>query len=239
MKMLAIIVAFCAVCFVAYRTLIGGSTDSWRQRLTIIIDTPAGEVRGSSVVEITNTETMGPLVLMEARGVHTKVRGEAVAVEVTPGRWLFVLLGNSGGQGDASQLVHQVFDPGAGGPARDRSYARTMRALRALPLDAPAPVPPENYPMLVTFDDVAKPETVRLVDPTDLAAIFGTGVRLKGLTLEMTTERVTPGRAQGVLGWLCDHVINYRRLGGKTGAISDKKLANRLGPGNFDIGGCK
>ena len=64
--------------FIAFRVLIGGSTVNWNQRLTVIVDTPGGEVRGASVVEISKTETMGPLVLMEARGVRSRMRGEAV-----------------------------------------------------------------------------------------------------------------------------------------------------------------
>lgn len=46
-------------------------------------------------------------------------------------------------------------------------------------------VPEYQYPMLVTFDDITKPETVREVDPEDLAAVFGEGVRLKAVTLEI------------------------------------------------------
>ena len=57
-------------------------------------------------------------------------------------------------------------------------------------------------PMLATFDDITKPETVRKVDPEDLEAVFGEGVRLKAVTLEVTKEAVTEGRVEGVLGWL-------------------------------------
>ena len=63
--------------FVAFRVLIGGSTVSWNQRLTVIVDTPAGVVTGASVVEVSETEITGPLVLMEARGVRSRMRGEA------------------------------------------------------------------------------------------------------------------------------------------------------------------
>ena len=59
---------------------------------------------------------------------------------------------------------------------------------------------------------------------------------MQEIALEMTGEAVTEGRVQGVLGWLCDLVVNYRRLGGKTGAILENELSNRLGPGNFVIG---
>lgn len=54
--------------------------------------------------------------------------------------------------------------------------------------------------MLVTFDDITKPETVRRVDPEDLASVFGEGVRLKAVTLEITEEAATEGRVEGVLG---------------------------------------
>lgn len=33
--------------FVVFRVLIGGSTVSWNQRLTVIVDTPSGEMRGA------------------------------------------------------------------------------------------------------------------------------------------------------------------------------------------------
>ena len=56
--------------------------------------------------------------------------------------------------------------------------------------------------MLVTFDDVTKPETVGQVDPEDLAAVFGEGVRLQAVTLEITEEAVTVGRVGVLLPWL-------------------------------------
>ena len=63
--------------------------------------------------------------------------------------------------------------------------------------------------MLVTFDDVSKPESVVEVDPEDLAAVFGEGVRLQAVTLEITEEEVTEGRVEGrvegVSGWMPDY----------------------------------
>jgi hypothetical protein len=58
--------------------------------------------------------------------------------------------------------------------------------------------------MLVTFGDITKPETVRQVDPADLEAAFGDGVRLEAVTLEITEGAVTEGRLQGELKWLAD-----------------------------------
>jgi hypothetical protein len=43
------------------------------------------------------------------------------------------------------------------------------------------------------------------VNPEDLAAVFGEGVRLTAVMLEITGEEVTEGRVEGVLEWLGPH----------------------------------
>lgn len=53
--------------FVTFRALFGGQTVTWHQRLTVTVETPAGEVSGSAVTAVRNVDTTGPLVLMEAR----------------------------------------------------------------------------------------------------------------------------------------------------------------------------
>lgn len=235
-KLLFRVARFFAILFVVscvtFRTLIGGSTISWNQRLTVIVDTPAGEVRGSSVVKISNTETMGVLVPPEARGVRGEVRGEAVAVEVLPGRWLFALL--SGGErykGDAAQLVYSAFRLGETRKPTDRSYESNMEDLRAQPRDTPAPIPPEAYPLLVTFDDITRPETVREVDPADLAATFGAGVNLRDMTLEVTGEDVTEGLLEELLEWLGKSPEPHLMSG--DGRITDVPFAMTVAFGDF------
>lgn len=84
-------------------------------------------------------------------------------------------------------------------------FARSAEGARdvvGFPKDAPVELPREAWPMLVAFDDITKPETVREVDPEDLAAVFGEGVRLKAVTLEITKEAVTEGRLDNLPRWL-------------------------------------
>jgi hypothetical protein len=45
----------------------------------------------------------------------------------------------------------------------------------------------------VRFKDEKDPKTVEAVDPANLAASFGDGVRLKRVTIETTTDPVTTG----------------------------------------------
>ncbi len=186
--------------FLAFQALFGSSTTGWNQRLTLVVETPQGEVRGSAVTRVENRTTRD--LLAPGKALRSTLTGEAVAVEVLPGRWLFALLQGEDATG-AGGWVYAAFDLRAAvGSDGYPSYDESMRKLRALSLDEPAPLPKEAMPLLVTFDDITRPETVREVGPDDLAAVFGAGVRLQAVTLEVTKEAVTEGRVEAVLGWL-------------------------------------
>jgi hypothetical protein len=181
-------------------TMISGCKDrtSWRQKLTVTVITPAGEVSGSAVVEVRWT---GPnkVILRNLDGGSLELtRGEATAVEVLPGRWLFALLDDQ----ERFLLSHH-----------QRGRATMMQAARRLRADKigvtlTPEIPPGTFlrlfPTLVTFDDITDPKTVQLVDPADLEAAFGAGVRLKSVTLVATNERVIEGRLEPLLAWWFD-----------------------------------
>ena len=65
-----------------------------------------------------------------------------------------------------------------------------------------------SFPYLVRFRDLADPKSVEEVKPGDLAASFGKGYALKGLTIQMTDAPVTVG-IEKRLGWL-EHLDRYR-----------------------------
>lgn len=223
--------AVALVLFLTLRALFGGGTVSWNQRLTLVIETPQGEVRGSAVTRVENVTSKGALVLAEARGTRSYWTGEAVAVEVLPGRWLFALLQAEGGT-DAGHWVYAAYELNAALDANGHpSYGVAMSKLRSQPLDVPVPLPVDGMPLLVTFDDITKPETVRRVNPGDLAAAFGEGVRLKSVTLEITEEPVTEGRVVGVLGWLGPYP--EPALGPATGRATDIPFYRQVHMGDF------
>ena len=58
--------------------------------------------------------------------------------------------------------------------------------------------------MLVTFADRDDPTSVARVDPDDLAASFGEGVKLRRITVQLTDDPVTSGIEER-LGWLTEH----------------------------------
>lgn len=303
----------------------------WHQNLTVTVETPSGEHTGSAVVEVRAAFGQQPL---SGNEVEYAYQGEATVVEVAPGRYLFALL-----RGSEERFYYAAKD-------RFSSIDRGEWLYEIPKQTVPVELTGKHIPLLVTFDDITDPKTVRQVDPDDLDASFGcdaydgaalpwraagqsfrhwaqeqsvrraateasrragiTGpaaaaleeatlirqrtnrtaaekarldafekqisnkqyqdwhpiyrelsgdlpaleprvedyvttacFRLKAVTLAVTDEPVTEGKVEAVLGWFCGHVKPYRRLSGKSGAISDNNLANNLGPGVFSIGTCQ
>jgi hypothetical protein len=200
---------------------------TWHQKMTVTVETPLGEVSGSSVSAVSWQEH---LIRFEGMGWHYSVTGEAVVVEVTPGRYLFALLTGpaanymgSVAPASISGQKSRVIDPALFAEVRDQRG-------RAAGLIA---VPEFQYPMMVSFADITDPASVELVDPDDLAASFGSGVRLKSVVLEVTEEPVTEGRVELLLPWL-DHIWPNRLDGQRYETIkAANRFANSIGTGLF------
>lgn len=201
---------------------------SWRQKLTITVETPVGEVSASSVSAVSWRKQW---FRWDGMGWSHDLTGEAVVVEVTPGRYLFALL-KGAGTTEYMGSVAAASIAGREGRVIDGALFGEVQGRRGRAAGVIA-VPEGQYPMMVTFDDIAKPETVREMDPADLSAVFGEGVRLKAVTLEITEEAVTAGRVEGVLGWLDE--IRPNQLDGQRYETLGAKypLANSLGVGWF------
>jgi hypothetical protein len=194
-------------------------THLWHQRISATVLTPAGEAR-ASVVQRGHLIDRSRALLPEARGASSGLRGEGLVLEVTPGRFLFVLL-------DDSLKPFPVFFP---------KEAPLNAVHRLTPPLGPAAIPPALYPPMVTFDDLARPDTVRAVDPADLAATFGPGVTLVSLTMEITDAPLTTGAMASVLPWLPDYRAKNWHLNGKrciACPVKSDHLADLIHAGEF------
>lgn len=179
----------------------GHRSETFRYRLTLEVETPQGLRSGSSVIEVRMTETGDDaLIPPEGKGVQSRVRGEAAAVDLPDGRVLFALLRAPGYLGDAAGLPYAAFDPPR--PKGNYEVIRQTQALRDMKGVAVVPrmLPPlghlperSAYPTLVTFADIDDPTSVQLVDPDDLAATFGEGTALRRITVQITDDPVTTG----------------------------------------------
>jgi hypothetical protein len=173
---------------------------SWRQKLTVTVETPAGEVSESTVSAVSWRKLW---LDWDGMGWSYGLTGEAVVVEVTPGRYLFALL-QGAGTTEYMGSVAAASIAGREGRVLDEALFSEVHYRRDRAAGVIV-VPEYQYPLLVTFDDITRPETVREVEPGDLAAVFGEGVRLKAVTLEITRGAVTEGRVEGVLGWMPEY----------------------------------
>jgi hypothetical protein len=171
-----------------------GESNTWNQKLTVTVATPAGEVSGSSVTRINITFAGESLCCAPGYAFSAGQSGEAVVVEVRPDKFLFALI-----EERQRLLAFRAFlgDQAEAQPSKERADGiETSRKSIALS--------PEHYPTLVVFADIANPKTVGIVDPKWIADAFGAGYRLKSITLEITDETVTKGNVERVLAWLSE-----------------------------------
>jgi hypothetical protein len=171
-------------------------TPDYRYRLTVEVETPEGLKTGSSVIEV--EQWFGPAGgSLRPTATKRRARGEAVAVDLPGGQTLFALLRSESDIEWAQTVVARLAPELPEGERRGRLD-------NVLYLDGKVEVPrtypayawfPERsaYPMMVTFADINHPTSVMRVDPDDLAASFGEGVKLKRITVELTDDRVTTG----------------------------------------------
>jgi hypothetical protein len=166
-----------------------GERHNLRYKMTVEVETPQGVKSGFAVREVQSYIPPNIPMLGEDRG-GIKLRGEAVVVDIAPGQTLFALL--AGGDGDVDY----------GARIADRSGLWNIKS--AMPKGASITLWPDApktdglartnpLPMLVTFKDLRDPTSVKRVDPDDLAASFGTGYRLKSITVQVTDAPVTVG----------------------------------------------
>ncbi len=197
---------------------------SWRQKLTVAVETPEGVKAGSSVAAVEWRD--GPDLFPDAPHVTSSMRGEATVVDLGGGRTLFALIGGS------ERRALRAFSGEPLPPDTDSLMPFAGRAADAKG-QPPVALSRENYPLMVTFTDIADPKTVKRVDPDNLAATFGPGTRLASVTLTITDEPVTEGKVEEVLGWLSE-VWPNRLDGDRFGNFySPNRFANSLSANSF------
>jgi len=208
-----------------------GRTESYRYKLTLAVNTPAGVKRGSSVVEV-----MFWNVSIPAKGTMHKLRGEALYLDLGSGaRPLIALLTSQLHPKDGKQirwtrdggpddnLLSQLYGPPLPDLMEDASRLARMRGQRV--------ITPGDLPDLVSFSDINDPKTVIEVDPNDLQATLGPGVSWNEITLESTDEPVTLG-IETKLPWIPGHYVGMLD-GDHYRSFEKNALANKLSVADF------
>jgi TAT (twin-arginine translocation) pathway signal sequence len=159
-----------------------GPDAEWHRKITVTVQTPSGEKSAFAV----HAESLSKDPVLGS--AHASFVGEAVVLEVSAGKYLFALI-----QENKPQTELVVF-PGEAPLVSTHKLSAMVGKIFELS--------PDKYPMLVTFDNINDPKSVKEVKPSDLAGAFGTGYALKSITLEITDEKVTEGVVRRLLPWL-------------------------------------
>lgn len=209
---------------------------SYRYRLSVVVETPCGIKSGSSVIEIGSTDKGRGFPGPEAGGIDTDIAGEAVPIEISTETMLFMLLTQPGHNEFAGALLWYL-NPDI--PIEETTESR-LNALKrrtyAMPLPyMRAPVPPERedqrlWPTFVTFRNRADPTSVVEVDPLNPAALLGSGVRIKSVTAQITSDEVDR-KISKFLPWIYDR--RGYLSGENTELVQSTKLSDHLNAGSF------
>ncbi len=203
---------------------------SWKEKVTLVVETPSGLKTGSSIVEVgLSFERFLPG--HPGGRTHISIRGESPFVEIAPGRYIFSLIYIHSLKGSANPLAPAVLqrELPSDYPERGRELSR---------LNAKKVLNAQQYPILVTFDDLRYPDTVRRLESSDFRQIFGPGVRLREIVLETNpAEGEAEKKLISILPWLCQHE-GYLDGASNSSRSAKNRFANSISPSSFILGGC-
>ena len=186
MRLLAVAVLLgTAVWFAIYPSFI------YRIRFTVSVDTPQGAKSGSSVDQLQVTRYPAWMTFGGGNfSQNTSIDGEAVFVDLgadetgKPQNLIALMrLGLHGEDVNFQWLPAEAI----------RSELRRVSSdpyleLLALPIGTRIVLPGRLIPTLVSFADLNNPGSLRAVDPNNLQSIFGKGVHLRNITMEIVAS---------------------------------------------------
>jgi hypothetical protein len=171
-----------------------GRTESYRYKLTLAVNTPDGVKRGSSVGELQFFDVSIP-----ARGTMSKLSGEALYLDLGPGRRPLIALLTSQLHPKDPREGHWSRDGGPNENLLSQLYGVSLSASllayvsKIARMRGAHEITTNDLPDLVTFADINNPKSVIEVDPNDLQATLGAGISWNEMTLEITDEPITKG----------------------------------------------
>ncbi|MGY2906248.1 hypothetical protein [Bradyrhizobium sp. URHC0002] len=159
-----------------------------KYRLTVEVETPEGQKSASGVVAVHPDRSY-------TRRGQTRTLGDAIFVDLGQGKNLVALLAHIDNNKLELEGINYVALRAYTAASGKRVSFNAMSAQTGI-----VPVKAELVPVLVTFDDPAKPASARAVAPDDAEAVLGKGYRLQGITAEVVPNGFWPIDFGGMLG---------------------------------------
>jgi hypothetical protein len=197
-----ILIALVATASAVLLSRCGSGPSSIHYRLTLVVETPEGTKTGSGVIEHAARWNDGFLRGLGAGpGLSVATRGEAIIVDLgARGLLLCLLTRDERRNGSADEmLLSQIFTFDKWGGSNE-DYSAYLRRLQSRKPVADAPL--KSLPMLARFRNPQDPATAERVDPSNLAATFGTGVHLVRVTAQITNDPPAEPSIENKLPWI-------------------------------------
>jgi len=157
---------------------------AYRCRLSIQIDTPEGPKMGTGVFAVHQIHIRWGLP--ETKGVRSRVRGEAIFIELGKGHHVVALLA-LGRWGEDKYRMSSLPLLAFLAAGRKIEWFDVKNQKGSVPLKG------DLIPTLVTFADVNDARSARVVPPDQFGSVFGPGYRFAGATIEITKDPITTG----------------------------------------------
>jgi hypothetical protein len=201
-----------------------------RYELTIEVETPNGIKTGSSVIEA--RYGWEPTFYGLIPGVRNSLRGEAVYVDLGDGKNLFVTLVDK--QFDRAESLSPLRLPSKIFEFPTHNKFKTRQGISDAKKKGKREIPLRLLPLVVTFEDLNDPKSVRLVDVFDISTIFGEGYILLRAEIEMTSKPL-PNKLPNALLWL-ERYYDKKLDDQEIEILKEtQNLANHLASGSFKI----
>ena len=232
-KFIWFVLATIALLFAAYK--LNYPTYDWHQKLTLEVQTPDGVKSGSTVNYVALKKVWTPSFLGHDRVYEFS--GEALALDLAPGKVLFVLLSGLDRTSQEAMAwgVYKDLIP----EEKDSSGYYIFDAYRNISkAKETRVVPRKNYPLFLTFADLNDPRTFSIVDPDNLEATFGPGFSVKQMTLGITSERLTYGVIDPYIPWSKWTTRQWMEAGNGGSPMSIKigEITHAIDSSSFRIG---
>ena len=227
------------------------STAEFYQKLSVTVEVDGQLVTGESVTKVTRTIYKDKL-LPHARSGRVGVRGEATVVDLGKGYYLFALLSAPLDDTlDAKRIARLTFEDllpkwqdyrRVDGDGKQKGWMltkdtnKTLESLRV----SRAPI---HMPFLVTFEDISRPKTFKVVDAGYMLEAFPedifSSLELVDISLELVDRQPVTEKIEGLLPWIPDYKEQgFRMSGMQCGAcpLHSDNLADLISAWHFKKG---